>query len=116
LPFMTPRSLAGVRSRRATNNVDALGPRPYRDEVVRTIAAAAVRTLGLEAISQLVDTGAAARARTTPISDLLHGARAVIDDGIDVTVGGRVADAHEHGSTLIMLFNSKFVKRRDRRP
>jgi hypothetical protein len=40
----------------------------------------------------------------------LHRPSAVIDDGINVTLGSRVAEANEHEVTLIMLFKSKSVK------
>ncbi len=71
--------------------------RPYRHEIGRTITAAAIRALGVEAISDLVDARAAARTGTAATADLLDRARAVIDDRIDIAVRGGVTEADQHG-------------------
>ena len=71
-----------------------------------------MRPLLGEAIAQLVDARAAAGARATALADLLDGARALVDDGVHVTLGGRAAQADQHGFLiLIMVFKSSSVKR-----
>ncbi len=65
----------------------------------------------MEAISKLLDARAAAGSSAALPSDVLHRARPVVDHRVEVAVRGRVAQADQHGGvTLIMLFNSKFVK------
>lgn len=75
-----------------------------------TIARAAIRPLRREAISQLVDTGAAARAGAAALPDLFYAARPVIDDRVEIAMGGRMAEADQHGLKLIMLFKPRRVK------
>jgi hypothetical protein len=84
--------------------------RPYRDEIIGTIAGAGIRALGVEPIPELVDTGATAGAGTAATTDVLDRARAVVDDRVDVAIRGWVTQADEHDVKLIMLFKPPNVK------
>src|SRR6185437_7437000 len=76
-----------------------------------TIAPAPVRTARLEPLAQLPDARPATGPRPTAPADLFHRARAIVDVRIDVAVGGREAQADDHGVLkLIMLFKTDFVK------
>jgi hypothetical protein len=61
-----------------------------------------------EAIAQVVDTRAAAGPRPAPLTDLLDRARAIIDHRIEIAVGGRVAEADQHGFYIDNAFQIQF--------
>jgi hypothetical protein len=50
-----------------------------------------------EAIAQVVDTRAAAGPRPAALTDLLHGARAIVDHRVEIAIGGGMAEANQHG-------------------
>src|SRR5687767_11187225 len=81
LPFMIVLALAG---------------RPYRHEIGGTIATAAIRALGEQAIAQLLDTGAAAGSGTATLADLFDRACAVVDDRVDIAIRSGMAHADDH--------------------
>lgn len=53
-------------------------------------------TLGVEPIPNLLDARAAAGTGAALASDVGHRARSVVDRGIDIAIGGGMAQADEH--------------------
>ena len=80
--------------------------RPERDEILGAIAAATARALRREAIAQLVDARAAAGASAAALTDLLDGAGAIVDHGIQISFRGRVTDADQHGGEFDNAFQT----------
>lgn len=50
-----------------------------------------------EAISQIIDTRAAAGPRPAALTDLLHRARAIVDHRVEIAVRGGMTEANQHG-------------------
>ena len=113
--FLTGPNPAGAKEE--SGGVARLGlePRPYRDESLRAIArgrAIACTTGALEAIFDLRDARAAARARAAVVAHFLDGVRASTDGSIELTVTDGMAETDDHASApnLKMPFNDSFVK------
>jgi len=73
-----------------------LARRPYRNEIGGTIARASIHALGIQAIPDFLDAGAAARAGAAAAADFLDRTRAIIDHSIESAIAGGVAEADQH--------------------
>jgi hypothetical protein len=69
--------------------------------------------LSIETLTELVAAGAAAGAGAAHLADVLDGARAIADAGLDVAIGSGEAEADDHGATSLELklpFKTRLVK------